>query len=137
MQNRNTQRIASLAMVAAAMMSIAATFPSRADDTVTSSRAVSVQGLDLSLTSDQVVLRHRLRVAAAKVCADEGGSSRLNDAAFSECHTAAYREAWAQAQVLIASAASRSLFAARTLPGSTKPDRLFASASTQAGLPGR
>ncbi len=137
MRNVNTKLSAGAALAAAIMMSAAATLPAKADEPVTSSRLVSLHGLDLSAASGQQVLRHRLLVAASKVCTDGGGGADLHSAGYLECRNAAFGTAWAQAEVLVASATSRSLLAAKAAPASAQTARLIASASPSEVSPGQ
>ncbi len=136
MHDVNT-KLSAGAFAAAIMMSAAATLPAKADDTVTSSRVVSLQGLSLSAVSGQQALRHRLLVAASQVCTDGDGGPDLNSAGYLECRSAAFGRAWAQAEVLVASATSRSRMAAKAAPVAAQPARLIASVSAPDASPGR
>ncbi len=128
MRNLHTKLSACVALAAVIMLSAAAALPARADEMVTRSLVVSVRGLDLSAASGQQALRHRLLVAASKVCSDGDGSALSNSASYLKCRSAAFGQAWAQAEVLVASATSRSLAEAKAAPVSAQPARLLASA---------
>ena len=122
-----------LATAAVAATAILAVPPALAADTVTATRVVPLQGLDLAAPSDQTVLRHRLMVAASAVCSDDGGSKNLASEAYLECRKTAFDGAWLRAQTLVAAVKSKSRLAARVSP----PASLVASAGPETAVPSR
>ena len=112
--NTNAKLLTNATM--AAMLSMASAAPARAQEVVTTSRLVSLQGLDLGTAAGQHALHHRLAVAAAAVCSGDAEHGRLGDDVYLQCRKEALDEAWSRAGTLVAAAKSRSLLAAGSAP---------------------
>lgn len=123
----STAKTRLLASSLAILLAATATQAARADEVQTTTRAVSLHGLDLATQTDQAILKHRLEAAARNVCREDGESFESD--AFETCRKAAFRDAWNQAQVQIASAVSRNTFAAAAKPAWAQPRSLVASAA--------
>jgi UrcA family protein len=93
----------------------AAAMPARADDINPDygsvSRAVSTAGLNLASAADQALFRHRLAVAARRVCEDADFGEPEDSPDFRDCYTKARAEAWAKGDQQIAAAEARSVVA--------------------------
>ena len=106
-----------------------------AADPSTHTAAVSLRGLDLNAPQDQATLRHRLRVAAAKLCTEIGSPAMPSDHGFADCVQEAFKTAWTETQPLIASARSRALYAANAVsPRGAQPPTMVASSNRPAKL---
>ncbi len=75
------------------------------DDVV--SRTVSVADLNLTLPDDQRTLRHRISVAARRVCMEAGGNTAVQDDSLQTCYQTSLHDAWATAQDRIQVAMAR------------------------------
>jgi len=74
-------------------------------------RSVSSKGLDLTTTAGQAMLRHRVDVAAHKVCEAAIAADGLGSAGFTDCFLAAAANGRRQAETRIAVARSRAMLA--------------------------
>lgn len=72
---------------------------------------VSTAGLDLTQPSDQARLRHRVSVAASKLCAQVTGAASLTDPGFETCFHQAAAEGRQQAEMRIAAAQGNAMVA--------------------------
>jgi UrcA family protein len=76
-------------------------------------RVVSVRNLNLTEPADRAVLKHRINVAAYKVCNDVGNAQGLASDSFTTCVRTSLKDANRQVQPLIAMAIRRSELASR------------------------
>jgi UrcA family protein len=109
-----THTCALTAALGALMVLAAAAAPARADDSIgndTVSRAVSTAGLDLASPADQAVLRHRLMVAARRVCEDADFGEPEDSPDVQDCIAKARAGAERQVDKRIAAAEARSVVA--------------------------
>jgi UrcA family protein len=105
-----TFRIASFAAsLSLSLAPLAAAAPASAPDSV--ALQVSTDGLDLTQQSDQARLRHRVSVAASRLCAQVTGATSLTDPGFEACFHQAAAEGRQQAEVRIAAAQGSALVA--------------------------
>jgi UrcA family protein len=103
-------RFALLAWAATTIQAAAA--PANADPNDPAvSQQVSTAGLDLTRPDDQSILRHRIILAAHKVCQDVMGSDDFGSPGFAGCFKQAAREGVAQFDVKVAQAHARALVA--------------------------
>jgi UrcA family protein len=77
----------------------------------TATRAVGTADLNLSSKADQAMLRHRINVAARKVCETVTAGNGIGSPGFDTCFAAAASSARRQANARIAAAESRALVA--------------------------
>jgi UrcA family protein len=102
--------------------------PKDASAADTGREVVSLQGLDLSTPQDRAMLRHKLLVASAHVCAAVGETAYVGNDGFDDCRKEAFRNAWAKAEPMIAEARSRALAYSTGTPHRAEPGALVASA---------
>ncbi len=71
-------------------------------------RAVTTADLNLALPDDQRTLRHRLSMAARRVCLEAGGTTAIQDDSLLTCYQSSMHDAWAEVQprILLASSGS-------------------------------
>jgi UrcA family protein len=98
-----------LAVSAAATLPAAAAAPDTSADIVV--RNVGTAGLDLAKQADQARLRHRIAVAASKVCQEVTQGSDLASPAYTDCFLRAASDAWTELDTRVAAARSKSLVA--------------------------
>jgi UrcA family protein len=72
---------------------------------------VNTAGLDLTQTKDQASLRHRVAVAASKLCSQVTGATSPTDPGFDACFHQANAEGRQQADIQIAAAQGGSMVA--------------------------
>ena len=82
------------------------------------SRAVSIADLNLAFPEDQRKLRHRLSVAARRVCMEVVGTTVIQDDGLMTCYQTSMHDAWASVQdrILVATARANLLASARQAP---------------------
>jgi UrcA family protein len=83
-----------------------------ATDRSTVELRVSTSGLDLTKAADQALLRHRIAVAASKLCAMVNHTASLTDEGYDACFQKAAAEARRQADAQIAALQSKAIAAA-------------------------
>jgi len=100
--------LATLALAAAALPAVSQAAEPAYETHV---QVVSTAGLNLAQSPDQAILRHRIAVAAYRVCSQVVQGDPLNSPGYAECFAKATADARAQMQNQIASANTRSFIA--------------------------
>ena len=111
-QVSNTRAKMFLGLVLAGLLTSAGTVSARANDRKTDSIHVAARDLDLRTQTGASTLRHRVLVAAHKVCDRLGQGDPMSSDAFAECVRETAHTASQQAETLIAAAQGPSQLAA-------------------------
>lgn len=99
--------------LAASLLAMAAPAIAQPDPDAATQVSVKVPygDLDLTTSSGQAALRHRVRKAALKLCATANDGSAVPEPMTSDCFQQSYRDALRQTQTRIAAAMSSSMVA--------------------------
>jgi len=114
--NFTARRLLARALLAATVAALtlpaaAAPAPAATDDVV---RRVSTAGLNLTQAADRAILRHRIVVAALKVCKEVTDGDSLEQPGFRDCFQRSAAGALAQMDVQVAAARTRAMVASGT-----------------------
>jgi len=105
-----------LGLALAGLLTSVGTVGARANDRATDSISVSARDLDLRTHTGAATLRHRVIVAAYKVCERGNTADPLDSDAFGECVREAVRHVSQQVDTLIAAAQGGSQMASAAGP---------------------